>query len=397
MNIKKITLPIFFACISLGCLAQKSPVPNPALTADSLATGNYKDVLKSFFQLAFDKLTSDDKELRFTSSPFAVMAQWDSSILVNDSYLKYKALRNLNFSFALKLDTNYKFNGFSSGVKYALINKRDETVSRQFVALVQNDKAIKEIFTLTNAVNAYITAQAPFTFQQQLILEATDFFNGKKNLSDLDAGLQAQIKLLAAGNPATAGVSALIAADPAFNINKTGQAIYDNFKNNFHTRPLLTIALDDTTYKDKFFFSNVNLTMQYLQGITSPVRKNEIELDLKTALQLTDDTLRKGYDLKHSFFSFEPGINIVLKTRATHNSFFEIKVGGGYYRTFSSLYAGEEREVITLNSTVRIRIFGDIWIPVDIKYDPKTGNVFGFLNVRANFKKLGKVGKFLSN
>jgi hypothetical protein len=397
MKIRKFLLAAFLACSTLISLAQKSPVSNPALTADSLATGNYKDVLKSFFQLAFDNLTSDKKELRFTSSPFAVMAQWDSSILVNESYVKYKALRNLNFSFALKLDTNYKFNGFSSGVKYALINKRDETVSRQFVALVQNDKTIKQLFTLTNAVFAYISKQDSFAFQQQLIAEANAFFSGSKNLNQLDSGLQAQIKLLAASNPATAGVSALMAADPAFNINKTGQAIYDDFKKNFHTRPLLTIALDDTTYKDKFFFSNVTLSMQYLQGITSAERKNEIELDLKTALQLTDDTLRKGYDLKHSFFSFEPGINIVLKTRATHNSFFEMKVGGGYYRTFSSLYAGEEREVITLNSTVRIRIFGDIWIPIDIKYDPKTGNVFGFLNVRANFKALKKTGKFLSN
>lgn len=396
MKIRKIILSFFFASVTFGAVAQQKAIPNPALTADSLGTGNSKDVLKSFFQLAFDKLTSDEKELRFTSTPFAVMAQWDSSILVNDSYLKYRALRNLNFSFALKLDTNYKFNGFSSGVKYALINKRDETVSRQFVSLVLNDTAIQESFALVQNITLFISGVTDTAQKKKFAAEINDFYKGGKNFNQLDPALQALIKASAASNPSTKNLSKVLDKNPAFNINKNAQAIYDDFKANFHTRPLLTIALDDTTYKDKFFFSNVNLTMQYLQGITTPGRKNEIELDLKAALQNTDDTLRKGYDLKHSKFSFEPGINIVLKTRATHNSFFEMKVGGGYYRTFSSLYAGEEREVITLNSTLRIRIFGDIWIPVDIKYDPKTGNVFGFLNVRANFKALGKVGKFLS-
>jgi hypothetical protein len=60
------------SCTTMTSTAQKSKVA-AVLTADSLASGNYKDVLTSFFQLSFDKLTGKDKELKFSSNPYAVM------------------------------------------------------------------------------------------------------------------------------------------------------------------------------------------------------------------------------------------------------------------------------------------------------------------------------------
>src|SRR3982751_5635416 len=118
------------------CMAQKKPKDTVPLifTADSLATGNYKDVLSSFFQLAFNNFTGPNKELRFTSNPFAVMAKWDSTLLIDTNYYRYRHLRKLNFSFAGKLDSAYRFNGFSSSIKYALVDQRDITVSREFIS-----------------------------------------------------------------------------------------------------------------------------------------------------------------------------------------------------------------------------------------------------------------------
>jgi hypothetical protein len=89
---------VLLFCITTSLVAQKSTTPNPILTADSLATGNYKDVLNSFFQLAFDRLTSPDKTLKFTGTPFAVMAKLDTVLLVDTIYKKYRTLRNLNYT-----------------------------------------------------------------------------------------------------------------------------------------------------------------------------------------------------------------------------------------------------------------------------------------------------------
>ena len=113
-------------------------------------------------------------------------------------------------------------------------------------------------------------------------------------------------------------------------------------------------------------------------------------------MQFADDSLKSGRDLKRSVFSFEPVVNFVLKTKNTRKSFFEFKLSGGYYHTFSSLYEGEKKDLVTLNGTIRIRILNDIWIPLEIKYDPDAGKVFGFLNVRANFTALGKMAKDIS-
>ena len=72
---------VLLFCITTRLVAQTGTTPNPILTADSLATGNYKDVLNSFFQFAFDRLTSPDKTLKFTGTPFAVMAKLDTVLL----------------------------------------------------------------------------------------------------------------------------------------------------------------------------------------------------------------------------------------------------------------------------------------------------------------------------
>ena len=152
-----------------------------------------------------------------------------------------------------------------------------------------------------------------------------------------------------------------------------------------------TVGITDTTYKDHFFFSNVVLSSELVKGMGDTSKRNNFEINILTALQYVDDSLKAGRDLKRTVFSFEPALNIVLKGRETNKSFFEFELGGTYYHTFTSLYEGEERDRLTLNATLRVRILNDIWIPLDIKYEPKTGNVFGFLNVRANFNGLRKI------
>lgn len=457
--------------------AQNKPVANPVLTADSLSTGKFKDVLNSFFQLSFDKLTGPDKELKFTSSPFAVMARMDTTLLVDTSYLKYKGLRKLNFTFGLKLDSSYKFNGFSSGIKYALINQRDETVSKAFVSQVINNAAVKQVFTLNSLMASYLsTLGAKMAIGQSRIQDFNDFISnqknfdeidnvlrdsivtiagknkaseklakalvetrkymispddtttlkkalakylvaladnttkainastayddfitGKKNFNDLDKEMRDKMISIAEANNTTSKIADTLRKNPKFNINKTAQDIYQKMKEDFNKNLLWTIGLNDTTYKDQFFFSNIVISSELLKGMKKYATgaRSDVELNIKTALQFTDDTTAKGRDLKRSVFSIDPGFNLVLKGKTTGKSYLEFNLGGGYMHVFNGLYKDEEANKVTLNGTLRIRVFSDIWIPLEIKYDTKKGNLFGFLNVRANFKALGNAAKSL--
>ena len=154
----------------------------PLFTADSLVSGNTKDVLTSFFQLAFDNLTGDNKQMNFTSNPFAVMLKSNPGLNVDNYYSKYNALRKLNIGFGIRLDTSYRFNGFSSGVKYALINQRDHTTSRMFATGLKINGFLEE----RTKLNAFLREYAADKFNQSSKTEAdrkirNDFL---KNVSD---------------------------------------------------------------------------------------------------------------------------------------------------------------------------------------------------------------------
>jgi hypothetical protein len=384
---------VLLFCISTQLTAQKVTTPNPVLAADSLATGNYKDVLNSFFQLAFDRLASPDKAIKFTGTPFAVMAKLDTALLVDTMYTRYRTLRNINYMFALKLDTSLKFNGFSSGIKYAIINKRDETVSKAFRNTVINNAAVNQLFGLNNVMIAKITTMADAA---SVMLEYTDFRKGLKNFGALSKPLQDTMLAYAASSDTTKALFETLTNNKNFNLKKTSDSLYQDMKSNFNRNTLWTVGVTDTTYKNQFVFSNVVFHSEFLKGINKYNNtKNDLELNIRSQLQLVDDTLKVGRDLKRAIFNFEPGINLVINTKTTKKSYLELKFSGGYFHNFGTLYANEDRDQVFVNGTVRVRVMNDIWIPFEVKYDPKNGNLFGFINVRANFRALGNVAKHL--
>lgn len=379
-------------CLAVPVVAQKK-MANPVVTADSLATGNYKDVLNSFFQLAFERMTSPTKELKFTGTPFAVMAKLDTTLLVDTLYTKYRTLRNINYTFSLRLDTSFKFDGFASGIKYAIINKRDETVSKAFLELVKNNAKAKQLFALNDLILAKISAMAN---PAPAMLEYTDFRRGIKNFNALSQPLRDTILAVAASSDATRDLGETLKRNSNFNLAETADSIYNDLRTNFNKNLLWTVGVTDTTYRNQFVFSNIVIHTELIKGLNKFAEtKNDVELNIRSALQLTDDTLQLKRDLKRAIFSFEPGINVAFKTKHTKKSWLEMKFSGGYYYNFSQLYASEERNRLFFNSTIRVRIMNDIWVPFEIKYDPKNGNLFGFINVRANFKALAGAAKQL--
>jgi hypothetical protein len=385
---------VLLFCITTRLVAQTGTTPNPILTADSLATGNYKDVLNSFFQFAFDRLTSPDKTLKFTGTPFAVMAKLDTVLLVDTVYKKYRTLRNLNYTFGLRLDTSYRFNGFSAGLKYAIINKRDETVQNAFVKTVLSNAAVKQLFALNNQMVAKIpTMPNPGPLMQ----EYSSFTQGLKSFRSLSKPLQDTMLAFAASSDSTRALFETLMQNPNFNMKRTADSLYQDMKINFNKNALWTVGVTDTTLKNQFVFTNVVFQTEFLKSVNKYSKtKNDLELNIKSQLQLVDDTLKTGRDLQRAVFNFEPGINWVLNTKSTRKSYLELKFSGGYYHIFNGIYANEDKNQLWLNGTVRIRIFNDIWVPFEVKYDPRNGNLFGFINVRANFRALAGAARQLA-
>ena len=367
---------------------------NPILTADSLRSGNSKDVLTSFFQLAFNRLTGPDKELNFTSNPFAIMLKSNPQLAIDHDYYRYRALRKTNFSFGIKLDTSFRFNGFSSGIKYALIDKRDSSTSQLLFKNLQNDSLGKEADKLQIALVEHAKTIQNINERKKFIAIVHDFYNKDVPFNKMDLSfLQVVKEIIQSDEAGFPHILNLVNNKPGSSMFKEQREVYDRLKNEIKDDLLWTVGVSDTTYKDQFFFSNVLFKTELVKGLGKPKKGSNWELDFQAGLNLIDDTIVKGRDLKRTLFNFEPGFNWVFRNGKNDQSVFELKFSGSYIHNFKKLYSNEDRDSLTFNGTIRIRIIEDIWIPLEFKYDPESGNVFGFINIRANFSSLGKLAK----
>ncbi len=382
------TIPIFiFSMLSISSHAQNKKIA-AVITADSLASGNYKDVLTSFFQLAFDKLTGKNKELKFSSNPYAVMMKANPDLEIDYNYKKNRVLRNLNFNFSLKLDTSFRFNGFASGISYALINKRDFTVYNEFIRLAIDKNA--EFNKLQNGISQALSGIEDADLKKRFREQGNKLLNDELYTYDkLDDDIKQRVlKILTDSN--LTRIVKLIKNNSTANIAKSCRDGYNEVKKSFQSKPLLLLSITDTTAKDEFLFSNITLKAEYLKGFGKSKPGANWELNIPATVNFFDDISFTGRDLKRSVFRIEPGINLVLRNSDAAHSFLEMKFSSEYTHIFSQLYPHEKKDSFTFNGIFRIKIINDIWIPLRFTYDPQNGNVLGFLSVKFNFSGQGK-------
>ena len=387
--------------INTATAQEETPLENaaPIFTADSLVSGNTKDVLTKFFQLAFNNLTGNNKEFNFASNPFAVMLKSNPRLNIDHYYSKYNALRKLNFGFGIRLDTSYHFNGFSSGIKYALIDQRDYTTSRLFAVGLQVNGFAAERKKLNAALREFAQSRfqasartdADRKVRNEFLATVSAFFNQETPFNSLDTGFQKTVlDILQEQN--LVNISNVLTTDPSSSLKTNDMKVFEALKDSIKNCALWTIGISDTTYRDQFAFSNVVLSTEFSKGIFTPrAGANNVELNLRATGNFLKDVMKPGNNLKRFIFDVEAGLNWVIRDKFNQRPLFELKASSTYYRNFTSLYEDEERDHLTLNGMARIRVYEDIWVPFEIRYDPGNGNVMGFLNVKANFTGLGKL------
>jgi hypothetical protein len=391
-NCKRNTLLILLLVVSNLSYAQDRYTPTrQPLTADSLATGNYKDVLTSFFQLGLNNFTGNDKELSFTSNPYAIMARANPEIFTDTLYYRYRHLRAFNFNVAARLDSNFHLSGFKFGGKYAIVNKRDETISKKFLADAIFAEKNSEYYQFNRALNLAISSMPASALKTKIRMQTDSLLHNSSYTFD-KLGIEAKDTIMAVVEREHLDkLKLLIANDPKVNICAESQKSYADLKAALQNQPLWTIAANTVSLNNRAFFANAEFSSEFLLGMTDAKKNYNLELDIKASDVLTNDSLQGYKNLNTNTFTFEPGLNLVFKSKNTSKSFLEFKISGSYYHIFSGVAAGNVQDSSTINGELRIRVFSDIWVPISIKYDPKNGNVFGLLNVHANFSALASL------
>lgn len=396
---KKIISIVIFTTITYSLKAQtRDTTASKVFTADSIASGNTKDVFINFLQLAYNNLSGSNHEFNFTSNPYAVMLRSNPNLNRDDNYTRYRNLRRLNFSFGLKLDSNYKFNGFSSGLKYAIVDERDATTSFFVFNSFTKDSFNIQRKILKKGLDS-IKNNMPTDTDEDVKKKAlfgnyidTLFGSNKfdKPFVKLDISFQATVKQIIRTRNLN-HIEKLMNDSKEFSFYKVNKTIVEGLKESIKTASLWTIGISDTTYKDQFLFSNIAIVSEYSKGIGQLTKGVNVEFNAKTTLNFTKDTLQEDRNLKRLVNNTEAGLNLVWRDKDNQKSYFELKLAAAYFHNFNNLYLGEERSRFTLNGTARVRIYDDLWIPFEIKYDPSNGNVFGFLSIKSNFTGLASL------
>lgn len=407
---KDIRLFIIALACTIHCAAQenseainKSDIANitkavaPIFLSDSLKSSNYKDNFVSFYQLALHNIIGTEKEIQFSSNPFAIMARGNKSLLIDTNYLKYRHLRDINFNVDILLGPNFHLSGFNAGVKYALVNARDITVSKKFIKDILNSEEGKEFEELgeeearlsskilkkikdpdlknrvADQLHRLFAQDSKFTYRQM----------DKDVKKEVDAGIE-QLQLMA--------LKRAFELYPDVNLYEVYTLDYNRMKDAFMNKPLWTIGANISAL-DQLRVSGAVFDTELLFGWSGKDGTRSLEMDIKALFNMANDSLSPGNDLQRMLGTFEPGVNFIFRTRDDSRSVFEFKLSGSYYHTFSTLYPGERADSVTLNLQIRPRVFADIWTPITFKYDPYNGNLFGYLNITTNFTAMLNVLK----
>ncbi|RYY64659.1 MAG: hypothetical protein EOO13_18215, partial [Chitinophagaceae bacterium] len=239
-------------------------------TAIDLKSGNWQDVLTSFFQLSISNLTGESKAFNFKSTLFGIKVKADSSLLLDKKYIKEKFARNFQLDLSLKLDSQYKFKGFQGGFTWALINKRDSTVftvantaidSFYMVAQDELQKAFIQFQSSLSEDNSVKAANLTLFNKVQKLIDTALAKNGFVNTKSYPKEFQAFLSEVYEKNSVTA--------------NK----LFNEKLAEMRRKPLLTLSASSTFKNERKAFKNGDVQLVYLQGIK--MANSTTELDLR--------------------------------------------------------------------------------------------------------------------
>lgn len=384
---KKYSALVLALCLSFSLFAQSEGEQFLKKVEDS-KSGNLVDAFGSFYQMAFKSITVDKKSLELNSTLFSLIKNYDENILMTKSRKSIVFLRNFQVNAKVNLDDKLNFNGYSGGITYAFLNKRDKgfididnsTFSLHDTQL--NGLITAEIGSIVIAENAAFLAahgRAMNSAESQaladeLTIVATAIKNGKT----------VERHLLPRYNAFKTALDARIAASPYFNalagIANTDQTITlltdlkADFIKELEKKPFWSFSAEGITDKD----GKLN---QAAVGTVFLVGNDFGELDIRAKYEYAD-TLNPSMP-RHSF-NGKLGYNFKLVTK-NDKSYFELKLYSEYVKILKNELPDEEKETFLANADLRVRLTDNLWIPFSIKYDTENANFMGFLNVTYNF------------
>lgn len=356
-------------------------------------TGNFKDILSSFYQLAVSNLVGEDKSIEFNSTLFALKQKANPELKRDIDFLENTFSRNLEFNFKGNFDDDFKYNGFTGGITYAVVNKRDAKRAKFPILYPILEELTKNIQTFRDTENLAIIRDASLTEAQKSkkVLSLTEAVEAILNNREVNAEKYPDASAYYTSMKAIKSDKELKSlTEDADDVEKASAYLNAKTKELYEQlngKLLMTLSVDGTSDKDGKF-NQASGGLVALQGI----KGSDFELDLRGKFIYADTMAISNprTALKSSL-----GVNAVISRRrdpkakglrdAGSKSCFEIKAYVEYNAVYKNRLPDEKADTFFGSADLRLRIADDLWIPFTVKYDIENANVLGFLNLTYNF------------
>jgi len=320
-------------------------------------------------------LKQDDNEVQLKSTIYGLIKIFDSSKAEDRTYTKLRWARNIQVGVGAVLGDENKITDFNSSLTIALINKRqpagnfalfsDSTFQAKTMTALDLifNTAFKKVETLfndntisTEKKNAALKKLEDFseTFNYALLADLMT----ATELADFKAQWEGLVKE------------------------------YTDAQRQLSGGALLTYGYEGNYGSNKW--SKIDQKLEFVVGLghkTDSVRKYDFYAG--TFYNFSQDTLNKSQALNRRVFSAKAGINSVLiRSREDGGSIVEAFGGLEYKNISKGIYTGEKESTLNVDVTVSFRITKNVYLPIQIKYDPSIGRFNGFVDLKFDIIKL---------
>ena len=312
-------------------------------------SGNYKDILASFLQLASKNNETDGKSLELNSTLFSIKSKVNPDLLIDYNLKKETFSRNFQFNFKLDLDKDYKYKGFAGGFTYAIVNGRDKQL-----AVLTNTTYYKKYEVYRKTVDSIQRELILANTDDKVIIDkaVTDIRNNKP--TDNKSNKYYQIF----SDKFNERIHKRKDVDSDSDLKKYNTTLDSLVKVEYQridAKPLWTVSADGTANTDGKF-NKASFGTIFLVG--NQQAWNEIDLRAKVTYT---DTLQTQH-LPRTGFNAKAGMNFKLGKDLNQKSFFEVKIYGEYNAVFNNLTPDEKKNDFLANADIRVRLTDDLWI-----------------------------------
>jgi len=399
---KKITfLLLFFISFSV-CKAQQFDkdkfLPEIVKSLHAQKTANSKDILTTLFRASLDSLLGKEHSFSFNSSFFGIDSIFRGPKAKKLTYEEERKLRRNSFNISLTGDSSNNIKKIAGGFTFTIINKKDIIYTK-----FEKDDSSLLVRTERLMVNLLTGIQAVFDSKHkkdlaedpEISMRMDVSWNNadeKGDFSNLDPFLVEALKapelieaVFVENNDAETFTRLEIAeAVSSILLGKSPlDETYNSVAEKYSRKPLWTFTptaiYDRENEQGEYTFST-----EFTVGLGKNLDRKPWELEIKSHFKIANDTSVKKTNYNNKPFFVSVGLNKVMMETDDNEPTMEFKFFTQYDYQFGKIPAGGKAGVFTLNSTLRVKVFKSLWLPVTLKYDPANNNFLGVFSITTN-------------